>query len=201
MPSIAITQPYEAVFIMDPDLGDERIGAITAKYRGIVETGGGQLEKLDVWERRRLAYEIKGRTEGIYAVMQFRSKPPVEAELRRVFQISEDQIRFLIIRRDDDEALLPIAAPAPAVAAPAPASVTEAAPAAEATAPAAEASSAAEATLAPVVEAALAPEAAETPQAEAEVPVQATAAVEPDAAEPTPAADTTQTEEAPKPVV
>ena len=178
MPSIAITQPYEAVFIMDPDLGDERIAAITAKYRAVVETGGGQLEKLDIWERRRLAYEIKGRTEGIYAVMLFRAKPPVEAELRRVFQISEDQIRFLIIRRDDDEALLPIAAPAPAVAEPVPA---------------------------PAVEAAPAPEAVETPSAEAEVTAPAAAAVEPDAAEPAavesaPATDTTQTEEAPNPV-
>ncbi len=171
MPSIAITQPYEAVFIMDPDLGDERISAITTKYRGIVETGGGQLEKLDVWERRRLAYEIKGRTEGIYAVMQFRAKPPVEAELRRIFQISEDQIRFLIIRRDDEESLLPVAAPAPAVVAPAPA-----------------------------VAAPPAPEAAETPQAEAEVPAPA-AAVEPDAVQPAPATDTTQTEETPNPVV
>ena len=174
MPSIAITQPYEAVFIMDPDLGDERIGAITAKYRGIVETGGGQLEKLDVWERRRLAYEVKGRTEGIYAVMQFRAKPPVEAELRRIFQISEDQIRFLIIRRDDEEALLPAAAPAPAQAAPAPAPVTAAAPA---------------------------PEAAETPQAEAEVPAPASVAVEADVVQPAPAGDTTQTEETPNPVV
>jgi small subunit ribosomal protein S6 len=132
MPSIAITQPYEAVYIVDPDLGDERISAITAKYRQIVEGGGGTLEKIDVWERRRLAYEIKGRTEGIYVVMQFRSKPPVEAELRRIFQISEDQIRFLIIRRDDEEALLPVAPPAPATSAPAastpaaePAAVTE----------------------------------------------------------------------------
>ena len=120
MPSIAITQPYEAVYIVDPNLGDERISAVTAKYRGIVETGGGTLEKIDVWERRRLAYEVKGRTEGIYVVMQFRAKPPVEAELRRIFQISEDQIRFLIIRRDDDEALLPASPPAPAVSAPAP---------------------------------------------------------------------------------
>jgi small subunit ribosomal protein S6 len=127
MPSIAITQPYEAVYILDPDLGDERISAVTAKYRGIVETGGGTLEKIDVWERRRLAYEVKGRTEGIYVVMQFRAKPSVEAELRRIFQISEDQIRFLIIRRDDEEALLPVAAPAEA----APAAVT-AAPAPEA---------------------------------------------------------------------
>ena len=121
MPSIAITQPYEAVYILDPNLGDERISAVTAKYRGIVETGGGTLEKIDVWERRRLAYEVKGRTEGIYVVMQFRAKPPVEAELRRIFQISEDQIRFLIIRRDDEEALLPAAAPTPAAAVPAPA--------------------------------------------------------------------------------
>jgi len=119
MPSIAITQPYEAVYIVDPELGDERISAITAKYRQIVESGGGTLEKIDVWERRRLAYEIKGRTEGIYIVMQFQAKPPVEAELRRIFQISEDQIRFLIIRRDDDEALLPVSPPTPAASAPA----------------------------------------------------------------------------------
>lgn len=136
MPSIAITQPYEAVYIVDPDLGDERISAITAKYRGIIETGGGAIEKIDVWERRRLAYEVKGRTEGIYVVMQFQAKPPVEAELRRIFQISEDQIRFLIIRRDDDEAVLSVAAAAPAAAASAPVPA-EPAPAAEA-APAAE---------------------------------------------------------------
>ena len=129
MPSIAITQPYEAVYIVDPDLGEERISAITAKYRGIIETGGGTIEKIDVWERRRLAYEIKGRTEGIYVVMQFQAKPPVEAELRRIFQISEDQIRYLIIRRDDDDAVLPVAAPAPAAvaAAPEPAQAAEAA--------------------------------------------------------------------------
>ncbi len=133
MPSIAITQPYEAVYIVDAGLGDEQIGVIKAKYQGIVETGGGVVENIDVWERRRLAYEVKGRTEGIYVIMQFQSKPDVEAELRRIFQISEDQIRYLIVRRDDEEGATPImngmparpqaaqpAAPAP-VAAPAPA--------------------------------------------------------------------------------
>ncbi len=166
MPSIAITQPYEAVYILDPDLGDERISAVTAKYRGIIETGGGTLEKIDVWERRRLAYEVKGRTEGIYVVMQFQAKPPVEAELRRIFQISEDQIRFLIIRRDDDEALLPVSPPAPAVAAPAP---VPAAPAAEATDTPAAVETAAPATETP---------ATETPAAETPAPA--------DAAEPMP---------------
>jgi len=163
MPSIAITQPYEAVYIVDAGLGDEQIGAIKAKYQGIVETGGGTVENIDVWERRRLAYEIKGRTEGIYVIMQFQAKPAVEAELRRIFQISEDQIRFLIVRRDDEEGATPImngmparpqaapaAQPAP-VAAPAPAAPPAPAPAEAA--PAVETPSAATTETATVAEA------------------------------------------------
>ncbi len=177
MPSIAITQPYEAVYIMDPDLGDERISAITAKYRQIIESGGGAIEKIDVWERRRLAYEIKGRTEGIYVVMQFQAKPPVEAELRRIFQISEDQIRFLIIRRDDAEAPLPVSPPAAPVATPAtvteiPATVTEI----------------------PATVTEIPATVAETPATVAEIPEPAQAA---EAAQPEPAATTTETVTAP----
>ncbi len=144
MPSIAITQPYEAVYIVDPGLGDEQIGAIKAKYSGIVEAGGGVVGTIDVWERRRLAYEIKGRTEGIYVIMQFEAKPAVEAELRRIFQISEDQIRFLIVRRDDEEGATPImnGMPARPQAQPqqqaAPASVAAPAPVAAPAAPIAE---------------------------------------------------------------
>ena len=155
MPSIAITQPYEAVYIVDATLGDEQIGVITAKYKTLIETGGGAVDKIDIWERRKLAYEIKGRTEGIYVIMQFHAKPAVEAELRRVFQISEDQIRFLIVRQDEVEPALPVITPAAEpVAAPAPvaevtpAPVTEEAPVAEA-APAVEATPATEETSAP----------------------------------------------------
>ncbi len=139
MPSIAITQPYEALYILDPGLGDEQIQPILAKYRGVIETNGGVVESAEVWERRRLAYEVKGRTEGIYVLMLFSSKPAVEAELRRIFQISEDQIRFLITRRDDAEAIETApdapAAEAPAAAAPETPAATEEvaeAPAAEA---------------------------------------------------------------------
>ena len=145
MPSIAITQPYEAVYIVDATLGDEQIGVITAKYKTLIETGGGAVDKIDIWERRKLAYEIKGHTEGIYVIMQFHAKPAVEAELRRVFQISEDQIRFLIVRQDEVEPALPVNAPAP-TAEPEAAPVAEATPAAEETAPAAEAAPAAEET-------------------------------------------------------
>lgn len=181
MPSIAITQPYEAVYIVDPSLGDEQIGTISAKYRGIVETGGGTVENIDVWERRRLAYEIKGRTEGIYIVMQFQAKPDVEAELRRIFQISEDQIRSMIVRRDEDDTAPPVvnggmptrtqvaapAAQASSVETPAPAPVVEAAPIAEA-APVAEAApEAPEAETAPTETAAPAAEASEPAEAAA----------------------------------
>ncbi len=184
MPSIAITQPYEAVYIVDPSLGDEQIGTISAKYRGIVETGGGTVENIDVWERRRLAYEIKGRTEGIYIVMQFQAKPDVEAELRRIFQISEDQIRSMIVRRAVDDNAPPVvnggmptrtqvsapAAQASSVETTAPAPVAEEALSAEA-APAAEA-----APEAPATEAAPAEAPAETaPAAETSEPAEAAA--------------------------
>ena len=160
MPSIAIEQSYEAVYIVDADLGDEQIGVITAKYRGVVEGGGGVVEKVDQWERRRLAYEIKGRTEGIYLVMQFRSKPAVETELRRIFQISEDQIRSMIVRRDEDSDAVPVQNGMPVRQfAPAP----QAAPVQTAPVQAAPATAPAPATEAPVVEAA---PVVETPPAE-----------------------------------
>lgn len=103
MPSIPIAHLYEAIYIVDPDLGEEQVNAIAGKYKSLVETQGGTVEKIDVWERRKLAYEIKGRTEGIYVVMQFTCFPVVEAELRRIFLISEDQIRYMILRPDEIE--------------------------------------------------------------------------------------------------
>lgn len=126
MPSIAITRPYEAVYILDPDLGDEQITAVTNRYKGLVESNGGQVQKIDVWERRKLAYEVKGRNEGIYVIMQFTGQANVEAELRRVFQISEDQIRSMIVRLDEENPqAAPTAQAAPAAqAVPAPAAET-----------------------------------------------------------------------------
>lgn len=101
MPSVAIIRSYEAVYIVDPDIGEEQISTITNRYKQIIETNGGTVAKVDVWERRKLAYMIKGRTEGIYVVMDFSGPAQAETELRRIFQISEDQIRALIVRQDE----------------------------------------------------------------------------------------------------
>ena len=78
MPSIATTKLYEAIYIVDPDLGEEQVGAITNRYKQLIETNGGNVEKIDVWERRKLAYRIKGKSEGIYVVMHFTGEPKVE---------------------------------------------------------------------------------------------------------------------------
>lgn len=118
MPSVAITRPYEAVYIVDPDMGEEQISTVTNRYKQIIETNGGTVAKVDVWERRKLAYMIKGRTEGIYVIMHFSGPAQAESELRRIFQISEDQIRAMIVRQDED-ASAPLAGDAEAVQAPA----------------------------------------------------------------------------------
>ncbi len=130
MPSVAITRPYEAVYIVDPDMGEEQISTVTNRYKQIVETNGGTVAKVDVWERRKLAYTIKGRTEGIYVVMHFSGPAQAESELRRIFQISEDQMRAMIVRQDEAAPDLlagePEAAQAPAAPQAAPAEVVPA---------------------------------------------------------------------------
>lgn len=108
MPSIPVSRFYEAIYILDPDLGDEQVTTTSTRYKQVVETAGGAVEKIDIWERRRLAYPVKGRTEGIYVVMQFRGMPNVEAELRRIFLISEDQIRYMIVKPEELETVLPV---------------------------------------------------------------------------------------------
>jgi len=181
MPSVAITRPYEAVYIVDPDMGEEQVSTVTSRYKQIIETNGGTVAKVDVWERRKLAYAIKGRTEGIYVVMQFSGPAQAESELRRIFQISEDQIRAMIVRQD--EAVPdPLAGEAEATAAPA--------------APLAPAAEVVPAPLAPAVPAepvaAATPAASEAPAAPPvmEVPAAGAPVMEAPAAEEAPAAIT-----------
>jgi small subunit ribosomal protein S6 len=105
MPSIAVKRKYEAIYIIKPDSADDKINATIQRYRKVVEKAGGVVEKTGVWERRKLAYEIKGYNEGIYVLLHFTGEASVESELRRVFQIStgEDQIRYMIVKPEDVE--------------------------------------------------------------------------------------------------
>jgi small subunit ribosomal protein S6 len=92
---------YEAMYILDPALEDEQQTALVERFQTLVGTQGGEVQHVDRWERRRLAYEIQGRREGFYVVMNFRGTPAAEAELSRVFGITEGVLRHLITRMDE----------------------------------------------------------------------------------------------------
>ncbi|MCE5198159.1 MAG: 30S ribosomal protein S6 [Armatimonadota bacterium] len=89
---------YEALYIVDATLTDEQIEPIVSKYSTLVADQGGEIQAHAKWDKRRLAYEIKGRREGIYILMYFTGEPNVEKELDRVFRISDEVIRHIILR-------------------------------------------------------------------------------------------------------
>lgn len=91
---------YEALYIIDANLPEEQTSATLDKYSGIVSQNGGTVDDLDRMETRRLAYEIKGRREGLYVVMNFRSEPAVKDELERIYHISDDVLRYMVIKQD-----------------------------------------------------------------------------------------------------
>ena len=91
---------YEAVFILETTLGDEQSKAIVEKYTGVITASGGTVDDIDRWDPRRLAYEVKNRREGIYYVVNFVSSPAVRNELDRIFRISDDVLRYIIVKQD-----------------------------------------------------------------------------------------------------
>jgi len=89
---------YEALYIVDPALSDEQIESIIARHSTVIADQGGEVKAAGKWEKRRLAYEILGRREGIYILMFFDGEPAVAKELDRVFRIADDVIRHIITR-------------------------------------------------------------------------------------------------------
>ena len=96
---------YEAMYIVDAELEDEQLEPIFEKYKKVVTDMGGTAGETGKWEngRRRLVYEIDGRREGIYVLMNFEGNADVPTELDRIFKISDDVIRHIIVRQDEDE--------------------------------------------------------------------------------------------------
>lgn len=92
---------YEAMFIVKPDLEEEAVEAVIAKFQGLVTGGGGTVTGIDRWGKRRLAYEIAGFMEGVYIVMAFSAEAAVARELERVFRITDEVIRHLVIRKGE----------------------------------------------------------------------------------------------------
>lgn len=95
-----MSRKYEVIYLINPILGEEGVNAVIEKMKHLVETTA-TLEKVDVWGRRRLAYEIEKQKEGFYVLMQFTAEADFPLELERILKITEGVMRFLVIRLDD----------------------------------------------------------------------------------------------------
>lgn len=95
-----IINKYETVFIVNPDLDEEKTQAVVDKFKSLIEEAG-TIDAIDVWGKRKLAYEINDKTEGYYVLINFSAKPEFPAELDRVYKITEDIMRSLIIRKEE----------------------------------------------------------------------------------------------------
>jgi small subunit ribosomal protein S6 len=89
---------YEVMVILDPDLEERTVAPSLDHYLGLVRNDGGSVEKVDVWGRRRLAYEIQKNTEAIYAVIDLTAEPATVKELDRQLGLNESVLRTKVIR-------------------------------------------------------------------------------------------------------
>ena len=91
---------YEMMVILDPEVDERTVAPSLEKFLNVITSGGGTIEKVDVWGRRRLAYEIERRSEGIYAVIDMVATPELAQELDRQLGLNESVLRTKLIRSD-----------------------------------------------------------------------------------------------------
>ena len=91
---------YEVMVILSPELEERTVAPTLDQFLGVIREAGGSVEKVDVWGRRKLAYEINKKGEGIYAVLDLKSEPAAVAELDRQLGLNENILRTKVVRPD-----------------------------------------------------------------------------------------------------
>ena len=91
---------YELMVILDPNLEERTVQPSLDTYLNVVRKDGGSVENIDIWGRRRLAYEIDKNAEGIYAVVTLQAEPATVKELDRQLTLNESVLRTKVIRPD-----------------------------------------------------------------------------------------------------
>jgi small subunit ribosomal protein S6 len=140
-----VTHQYELMVILDPEIDERTVAPSLDKFLNVIRNDGGTIDNIDIWGKRRLAYEINKKSEGIYAVVNFTANSDATVELDRQLSLSEAVMRTKVLRAEeaiaqvaaakklaDEKSARKAAAPAKAPAAEAPAKA--AAPAAPAAA-------------------------------------------------------------------
>lgn len=91
---------YEVVVIIDPEVDDRQVNGLLEKPLAGLTKAGGTVDQIDVWGRRKLAYDIRKKSEGIYAIINVTAEPAVVKELDRQFTLNERIMRTKVIRPD-----------------------------------------------------------------------------------------------------
>jgi len=91
---------YEIMFIVKP-LDEEGTNAVITKFENLINNNGGQVDKIDRWGKKRLAYLVNDFAEGFYVLVNFTAVPATILELDRIMKITEDVLKFMIIRIDE----------------------------------------------------------------------------------------------------
>ncbi|MBF4695477.1 30S ribosomal protein S6 [Fusibacter ferrireducens] len=91
---------YETLFIFKPSIEEEKKVELLEKFKSIINADG-EVEKVEEWGNRKLAYEIEKVKEGYYVLVNFKANPELPKELERNFKIADEVIRYIIINLED----------------------------------------------------------------------------------------------------
>ncbi|KQO81483.1 30S ribosomal protein S6 [Frigoribacterium sp. Leaf263] len=97
---------YELMVILDPEIDERTVAPSLDKFLNVIRNDGGTIDNVDIWGRRRLAYEINKKTEGIYAVVNLTSNPAATVELDRQLGLSEAVLRTKVLRAEEAIAMV-----------------------------------------------------------------------------------------------
>lgn len=103
---------YELMVVLDPDLEDTAVEALTARLANQITQRGGTVDHVDSWGRRRLAYPIGRHRDGIYVLLRLRLPANVAVDIERSLKLTESVIRHLLVRIEPAPAAAPAAASA-----------------------------------------------------------------------------------------
>ncbi len=101
-----MTHQYELMVILTPEIDERQVAPTLDKFLKVITNDGGSIDKVDVWGKRRFAYEIQKKTEGIYAVVNFTATSEATQELDRQLKLNEQIMRTKVLRAEEAQAMI-----------------------------------------------------------------------------------------------
>ena len=93
--------PYELMVILDPGIDERTVAPSMEKFLSVIRNANGEIENVDIWGRRKMAYEIQKKSEAIYIVVNYKSEPAASSELERQLKLNEQILRHKVTRPEE----------------------------------------------------------------------------------------------------